>query len=336
MVEDMNYILVKTLVSKAIRDIKTDPQRTVRNLVDMALQFADSRFQHQFFSAASKILSDEYSGYYALATETLAKVNEEALLTVSMNLGYNSLYCGCKYIRSHEAADGYNIPWTVALSVCDGRSQDRLHEIIAQGEELGIRTWHLFSKKKGIYDCLSIAAEHSGSAFICFCEADELDMSVLDIATETHNAILLVPYDKDADVACSLLREGGILFGLYCTYGDEDADAIESGALVQDMEQLYPAVCVFKPQMGCSEACRERVYRWIKDIRLNQKFRTILWELYEDMLLVDEVISDEPCWVGFDSEGQLHTHKGKCHNSDWNIFQHDLQDILRKSFPRSK
>lgn len=332
--ENMNYVLVKTLVSKAIRDIKTDPERTVRNLVDMALQFSDSRFQRQFFSIASKILSDEHSGYYSLVSDTLTKVNEEALLTVSMNLGYNGLYCGSKYIRSHEAADGYNIPWTVALSVSGEQDQGRVHNIIRQGEGLGIRTWHLFSNKS-ICDCLTTAAGHPDSAFICFCESDELDMNVLDLATETKNTILLVPYDKHADVTCGLLREGGILYGLYYSYKDEDAEEIESGELIQDMQQLYPAVCVFKPKKDCSAECHNRVYRWIKGIRLEQRFRTILWEMYEDMMLVDEVISDEPCWVGFDSDGQLNTYTKKCANTKWNINSQDLPEILKQAFPRN-
>ena len=332
--ENMNYVLVKTLVSKAIRDIKTDPERTVRNLVDMALQFSDSRFQHQFFSIASKILADEHSGYYALVADTLTKINEEALLTVSMNLGYNGLYSGSKYIRIHEAADGYNIPWTVALSIRSGKNLDRIHDIIEQGEGLGIRTWHLFPNKS-ISDCLTTAAEHPNSAFICFCDSGELDRNVLELAAEIRNAILLVPYDKHADVACGLLREEGIFYGLYYNYKDEDAEVIESGELVQDMQELYPTVCLFKPQRDCSAQCRDRVYRWIKRIRPEQRFRTILWEMYKDMMLVDEVISDDPCWVSFDSEGQLNTHEEKCANPDWNINRLDLPEILKQAFSRN-
>ena len=45
MEDTMNRIMVKTIVKKAIRDIKTDPERTTRNLIGMVLNFADSRFQ---------------------------------------------------------------------------------------------------------------------------------------------------------------------------------------------------------------------------------------------------------------------------------------------------
>jgi len=66
MENSVNRIMVNTIVKKAIHDLKTDPERTVRNLVDMALKFADSRFQQQFYSGAQSLLTNENSGYYTL------------------------------------------------------------------------------------------------------------------------------------------------------------------------------------------------------------------------------------------------------------------------------
>lgn len=335
MAENMNYILVKTLVKKAIHDLKTDPERTVRNLVDMALQFSDSRFQHKFFSTAGKLLSDEHSGYYSLAKDTLAKIEEETLLTVSMNLGYNGLFCGSKYIRQHETEDGYHIPWTVALAVSGSQDQERYHEMIKQGQDLGIHTWQLFSDHS-FKACLSLAQAYPNSAFICFCSSGEIGRTILEQATDAKNIIILIPYDAAADVTCSMLREGGFAFGLYYSYGTEDIPAIESGTLIQDMEQLYPAVCVLQPQLPCQSECCERAYKWVKAARLEQQFRTVIWELYADVLLVGEVISEDPCWVGFDGQGQLFSHEGKCENPNWNIYRQDLPEILRQAYPRKQ
>ena len=47
--ESMTRILVKTMVRKTIRDIKDSPERSIRNLVDMALNFSEGRFQQDFF-----------------------------------------------------------------------------------------------------------------------------------------------------------------------------------------------------------------------------------------------------------------------------------------------
>ncbi len=108
-------LMVYAFVKKAIHNLKYDPERTVRNLIDMALLFTDSRFQHEFYSSAQNLLSNEKSCYYTLLKETITQVNEETLLTFSMNLGCNGLYEGSMKIRDTEQKEHYNIPWTAPL-----------------------------------------------------------------------------------------------------------------------------------------------------------------------------------------------------------------------------
>ena len=50
--EKIARILVETAVRKTIRDIQQDPRRSMRNLMDMALNFAGGRFQQRFFEKA--------------------------------------------------------------------------------------------------------------------------------------------------------------------------------------------------------------------------------------------------------------------------------------------
>ena len=42
-------ILIETIVRKALKDIKKSPERSSRNLVDLALQFSEGKFQQDFF-----------------------------------------------------------------------------------------------------------------------------------------------------------------------------------------------------------------------------------------------------------------------------------------------
>lgn len=335
MAESMNRIMVKTIVKKAIRDLKTDPERTTRNLVDMALNFADSRFQKQFYSQAQNLLANEKSGYYALVKDTITQVNEESLLTFCMNLGYNGLYEGSQKIRKAESEKGYNVPWTISMTITEGKVYDRHHDAIKQGEALGIHCWQLFSNH-GIFECMAMAERHPESAFVIFCDSGEISLSVLDYADDIRNIAIMVPFDKDADVVCDLLRSSGILFGLYDTYTEKDLAAIESGELLHDMEQLRPAFCILKPQFICQKDLQSRVYTWITKARMEQEYRTIPWELYGDMLLVDEVISDDPCWIGFDEYGQLHTQDGIDRTYGHNIFVNALPEILKRAFPKQK
>lgn len=335
MENSLNRVMVTTIVRKAIRDLKTDPDRTVRNLVDMALHFADSRFQEQFYSSAQRLLANEKSAYYCLVKETLTKVNEETLLTFGMNIGYNGLYRAAVQIREWEANHGYNVPWTIFLTIAEGKLYDRHFQLIDQGEALGIHSWHLFSQN-GIHECMNLASRYPQSAFVIFCGSHEIDWNVLDCITELKNVALMVPFDAEADVTCSLLREAGGLYGLYYTYCSEDLERIENGELVQEMQQLKPSICILNAQFPCDQKLRRRVGAWVAEARLEQGFQTIPWELYSDTMLADEVISEDPCWAGFDAYGQLNTENGICRDAALNIFKNDLQSILKQAFPKRK
>lgn len=330
MENSLHQIMVKTIVKNAIHDLKSDPERTVRNLVDMALKFADSRFQEEFYSSAQALLANENSAYYALVKDTLSQVNEETLLTFGMNLGYNGLYEGSKKIRSEAP---HSIPWMVSLTMTEGKIYDQHHKAVIQGEEMGIYCYTLFSNH-GIFECLTLAQHHPDSAFAIFCGNHEISWSVLDLADNIPNIAIMVPFDKDADVVCDMLRVSGILYGLYCTYTEKDLPSIESGELLHDMEQLHPVFSVLKPQFPCQKALRDRVYQWIANARLVQEFKTIPWEMYSDMLLVDSVISEQPRWVGFDEYGQLNTDQGIDRTYGLNIFVNDLPEILKRAFPK--
>lgn len=48
MEKSTSRIIIETIVKKALRDIKDSPERSIRNLVDMALHFSDGRFQRNF------------------------------------------------------------------------------------------------------------------------------------------------------------------------------------------------------------------------------------------------------------------------------------------------
>jgi len=90
MENSMSRILIETVVRKTLKDMKEDPERGIRNLVDMALHFSNGRFQTNFFQVAQTMLKNENSPYYALLRNISSSVDAERLVTFGMNLGYNS------------------------------------------------------------------------------------------------------------------------------------------------------------------------------------------------------------------------------------------------------
>lgn len=48
MENSVSRILIETTVRQTLKGIQEDPERSIRNLVDMALQFSEGRFQNRF------------------------------------------------------------------------------------------------------------------------------------------------------------------------------------------------------------------------------------------------------------------------------------------------
>lgn len=63
MENSMSRFITGSVVKRTLKDIKDNPERSIRNLVDMALQFSGGRFQQDFFTTAQTMLQNENSAY---------------------------------------------------------------------------------------------------------------------------------------------------------------------------------------------------------------------------------------------------------------------------------
>lgn len=329
-------ILIQTTVRKAIRDIRETPQRSTRNLVDMALNFASGQFQQEFFQMAQKMLSDERSAYYTLLQDIATHVDEEKLLTFGMNVGYNSATFGAKRIRHLEETVGYNIPWTLFLEMdCTSVIQhgERYHALIEAGEEMGIFIWMVFSHSCAA-DCIELAARHPNSAFVIFCDHAEINWSLIDCASDLNNLMLAVPVDENAELTCDLLREAGLMYSVYTAYAEEDLSRIQSGDLFCDMEQLHPVFSAFIPKPGCPHSVQTLAYEAIHTARMAQTHATMLWELRRDCMVVDRIISGDGCWAGFSADGVFHGIDENGKEQTFAVTDSSLEELFKQAFPK--
>lgn len=306
--DNFSRILIQTTVRKAIRDIRETPQRSTRNLIDMALNFSTGRFQQEFFQMAQKMLSDERSAYYTLLQDMVSHIDEEKLLTFGMNIGYNGCISGARHIRQIEENYGYNVPWSISLEMNREKlykQETRYHSLIEEGEGLGIFSWMIFSHSCAA-DCIEMVSQHPHSAFVLFCDHTEINWPLIDCASELSNLMLVVPMGENSETICSLLREAGILYSVFTTYGKDDLQFIQSGDVFSDMEQLHPVFSVFIPEPSCPQHVQEAAFDAIRTARTAQNYTTMPWELKRDCIEVDKIISGDGCWAGFDMDGVLH------------------------------
>lgn len=336
MENSMSRFLVGSIVKRTLKEMKENPDREIRNLVDMALQFSDGRFQEDFFTTAQTMLQNENSAYYQLVREVVTHADTDRLYTFGMNLGYNGCTVGAQRIRENEKNLGCNIPWTVPIQVSTDHFAEKASKYqaaIRSGEKLGIYFWGFFcgSQPKCV---LPLVKAHPDSAFCLFCEPEGLTSEFLDEAGESYNLMLVIRYDEDAGDLCSQLRDLGLLYSAWISYGQKDLESIVNGDLFYSVEQFSPAFTVLLPERGCSGPVWRLVYQTVQQARREQRYHTMLWDLWGDISTVDQIISGDACCVFFDKDGNLCDGSGPVKSSQHNLFQNDLKDIFVGACPK--
>lgn len=332
MKQSMTEAMIETIVRNALKDIKKSPERSTRNLVDMAAMFATSDSQREFFSTIQEMLTDQNSAYYRMMEDIVFHVDTEHLISFGMNLGYRSCVSGARTIQENENRLGCNIPWTVVLQLSGSAAQriEDYKKAIREGVSLGVHSWMLFAQEDA-ETAFSLAQAFPECAFCLFCESTNINEMFLDEAKLTTNLMVIPRFDEDAPYTCQRLRDAELLYGIYYPYCADDAPLIENEDLVCEMEQLHPLFCVFCSVPDCPESVRDQVYEVIMKIRSEQRYQTVLWDMGQDNRMLDRIISQDDCAIGFDEDGNPSRSVGGC-----NLFTHTLETIFTQVLPKEK
>jgi len=335
MEQTMAGILIETVVRAALRNLKEDPERGIRNLVDMALRFSGGRFQQDFFQAAQTMLANEDSPYYALVRDLTAYADPDRLVRFGMALGYNGCTRGAGRIRDSEARLGHHIPWTVLLQM-DAGAPGRLARYgaaVSEGEGLGVCTWMLFASAAP-ETALELVQGHPDSAFFLFCEPEALSSGLIDGVSELKNLMPVLRYREEQTQVRAKLRALGVPCCAYYPYGEEDLAAICDGDLFAGVQQTRSVFTVLVPRRGCPEEVRSLARRAVERARSGQLYRTLPWELEGDNRRVGERISGDGCGVCFDAEGRLLDRDGEPVRPAVCLFEQGLAGALgRAGYP---
>lgn len=337
--EDMSRVLIETMVRKGIREIQEDPERSARNLVDMAIHFSpEGRFSRALFDNVQRMLRDEDSAYYALVSDMVHHMDAERLLTFGMLLGYDGFTLGAQRIRETEAAEGFDIPWSLGLELdaaAFGARTADYDRVIAQGRALGICAYLLFAQD-GARCALTLAAAHPDCAFVVFLPPAAVTDALLSALRPLSNVMLSVRLEQGAEAACAALRAAERIYSVYLPYDAGNAGTILSGEAARAAVALHPVFTILLPDGGCDGQTQRDVYAYVLAERERQRVQTVLWELYSDGLFIDGIISEEPCAAGFDRAGNLVTGFPRRLAQTDALAQGELKDVLRRAFRRKK
>lgn len=337
MENSLSRILIETTVRQTLKGLQENPKRSTRNLVDMALQFSEGRFQNHFFETAQAMLKNENSAYYALVQDAASHIETEHMVTFGMNLGYNSCTWGAQHIRLNEKKLGFNIPWTVLFQIEQQsylEHREQYDTAITEGERLGIYSWMLFTREDPS-PLLPLVQKHADSAFFLFCEPESVTEDFLYTAIQIKHLMLVIHFCDGTDKACAMLRAAELPFAVYDLYSQKSVEEIVNHTLFEKTQQLHPIFTVLVPEKGCLDSIRHVVYQAALAVRNGQGCQTIPWELYYDTRNMDEIISDDACCVFLDSQGNLCVPDDLHASTYGNLFEGGLAALIKRAYPKS-
>lgn len=296
--KDTNQILIETMVQRSLRDIACSPERTIRNLVDLALNFSHGRFQRNFLETAQAMLKNKKSAYYDLLKDAIASIDHRTISTFGINMGYNSCTKGAKTIRATEATDSFSIPWSLTFSVNEASWKahaDRYASAIEEGKELGIFTY-LFFLSGELPGFLDLAISNPDCAFLFFCSPEDLTDERISALLSIHNIMISVDTTKNYETVCQKLRKNKLLYACHHFYTPDDCDFLFSGNWLKNLRALKPSFLFIYPLSSAASQIPaktlEDVYDYVKDLRSQQCYPAFLLDLFSDNMVIDRIISD--------------------------------------------
>lgn len=333
---NISRVLIEITVRKALRDIQRSPERGIRNLVDMGLNFSDGRFQREFFEIAQGMLRNENSAYYSLVKDTVAHVDRDTITAFGMNVGYNSFTRGAERIRRIEAERHFDIPWALSAQVdmaqYPGR-REHYASLVRQGKALGIFTYLFFLQ--GCPDELfALISANQDCAFVLFCSAEELTPACLTAAKDLHNLMFALRQTPKQQEVCRRLRQDKLLYAVCVDCTPQNLQWVLDGSALKQAEQAHPVFTLFLTAEDCDAQMGAEVYAYICRTRKAQEHPTFLMDIRQDMIFIDGIISDNACSVCFDADGTVCVPRGGSDAAMHNLFQHRLEDILKALFPK--
>jgi hypothetical protein len=331
---DLTRTILETTIAKALKDMETDPERSIRNLVEHGQNFSSGGFQKNLFEMTQTMLKDEKSAYYKLVKNVVSNVDHETLKTFGINLGYNGCTNGARLIRKNESKYKFNIPWTIAFKMDEDMGGVPVADIaatVSEGRKLGVYTYIVSCEGSTVDEAMALSQLFPDCAFVFFVFPDMLEDETLGLLKEYHNVMTSISADtRDFMDTANALRKNKILYAVHLRYKDETLDRILSD---EWLKAIAPSCCTFAflvPHETCGAGTVERVYNYVNKTREKQQYPLIAMDIYSDILYIDRIISEGACSLSFDTDGQVITMDGRLDGSGFNLRQTALRNILRQ------
>lgn len=333
----MKKALIETAVSRGIKEMEDDPERSVRRLADLGKQFSKNRFQDQVFTVMQELLNNDNSAYYDMVSNLLKNSDHEAMKKFGVNFGYMSWTYGAATIRKQEEDSGVCIPWTILLRYNpanqDGLTVNRMKTLFDQGTALGIYAWFIreCSNHMDSYELLELLEKYKDSAFVWIKGDGRLTAAQIQMLKVCRNTVVSLPIeDPESILTAALLRDQKIIFAMHMNYDStENPEAISS--IMENVLTSETSLFFLIPQDNVPAGDIEKSRKFCYDSRLRQEYPCCLMDYIGDAASLSNVVVEHPNLVEIDTNGRLLRPDG--HAGEAFPFDEPLLDVFRRILP---
>ncbi|MGB4439840.1 MAG: hypothetical protein WBJ13_11615 [Sedimentibacter sp.] len=336
----LTYAIIKIAVENGIRYIQDNPKRGVRNLLDLGEYFAQGRFQKDFFELAHEILTNENSYYYDIIEDIVKNTNHSTITNYGINIGYNSLTYGANIIREHEKKYGYNVPWIIVFNFEKNYENHLLSEevssLITDGKKIGIYSYMILLNNNAeiLDEVVTVIENNQDCSFIIYVNPNIINDEMAEKISKLTNVCISLLIENDIDEHDEIIEKAGFLrkykclYGGYTYYDDTNVSNISSGVTAKNIQSIGSNFAILIKKQNCSNEAAINTYDYIYKSRTKINTPVCFIDFYGDIARIDNIISDEPCFLSIDSLGQATVSNLYSKETEYNIRTSSLIEIL--------
>lgn len=343
-VNRLRYTIIQSVINRGISDIRDNPERGIRNMVDLGAMHATGHFQQEFFQQAQEELENKNTSYYEMIEHIANSVDEQNLSSFGINLGYRCWSVGARQIRDIEKKNGYNVPWTLIINpgtegiYVGGQA---IADLIRQGRKLGIYCYIFYLEEDyaNLDDLLVLLNDFPDCAFVLLLQAAMIRPDNIEYIHAVSNVFVGVDVSSRCGdtipTALSLLAERRCFYGGFTVYDSKD-DSFDAQSALQKASEADMPVLIFAQQDFITGDKRSRVN--VKKLRQNIQYPVFPLDMFSDIALADRNISSEGCIAFIDASGYLtlvnDDTQTVCYSH--NVAAMPLQDIFQEALPKEQ
>ena len=290
---------INIAVGKAMEDMKTSTKRSIRNLVDLGLLYAQTENQKNFFGIAKKIISNQKNPYHSLITRMITDVDNDTIKKVGLNLGYSSLIHGAGKLKKRWKSTGTLIPWLIIFDMNhpDPDFFSDMELCIQKGRNLGIYSYIVrLYDAKDIPGICRIAKQYDECMFALKVVPGLITDETAEAIGNINNMMVSVQAEsaesrlEDTEAAFSRLRQSRCLYGFHVNYNEEAMYRLTTPEYIRSAIDTGCVFGIYIAEENASDGCRDTVYHFARRTRGESGQPLLTMDWYRDIHDISEKI----------------------------------------------